>query len=341
MSVNAAEYSVDFVTDFNYRYYGGVPFSSPYVHHQYGEGVYIMPEVGAKCWVCWPSDGQHPFILGYGAALDRDGGSWRGNRKGLGGGDIYLGTRDGNGITIRRGGVVEVQATPLAKRFYIPINNLIRDFCQNYELHTFGGDLTWLVERPEKNEQGDKTTTLLIQAKEKATDSGVVLKLTAGHHDDATALALDIYSDGTDSQELRVSLKVDKDGNVAWTAKKKWSVDADEEIELRAGKDMLLHSAQEATLSGDTGVIIESGSGPVSVIAKGDINIGSRDGSVGVTVDPSGTVYVNGKAGEPMVKGTTAYNWLASHTHPVTGTLASAPATPPPPDMLSSKGFVS
>lgn len=341
MSVNALEYSVDFVTDFNYRFYGGVPFASPYVHHQYGEGVYAMPEVGAKCWVCWPSDGQHPFILGYGAALDRDGAAWRGNRKAMGGGDIYLGTRDGNGVTIRRGGVVEVQATPIAKRFYIPINNLIRDFCQNYELRTFGGDLTWLVERPEKNEAGDKTTTLLIQAKEKATDPGVVMRLTTGYHaGEETALKLQIYSDGTDAQQLKATLQIDKQGNVGWTVTNKFSVAADGEIDLSAKANASLRSEQQATLSGQTGVMIESTGGSISIVAQGDINIGSNDGSKGLVVDAAGNVYLGGKGGESLIKGATAHTWMASHTQPVAGTTATAPASPPPASMLSNKVFV-
>ena len=105
MNVNAASYAVDILTDPpDERYWGDMPFASPYMHHQGGEGIYCMPEVGARCWVCWPSDALSPFLLAYGpyASSDQDAANrWRSGREELRPGDIYLGTRDRNGIAIR------------------------------------------------------------------------------------------------------------------------------------------------------------------------------------------------------------------------------------------------
>jgi len=324
INVNPPLYSVDFVTQHSMRYYGDVPFMSPYMHHYFGEGVYIMPEVGAMCWVCWPSDGEHPFILGYAPPPGEEG--WRATRKDLNPGDIHMSTRDGNGITIRRGGVVQVMAGPLAQRLYLPIHRMIRDVCSQYELRTFGGELTWLVDRPEKNADGDKTTTLLLRAKEKATDPGYVCSLLLGHDpdDEDVALRLGVNVDGAEEATLNAELTVKHNGEVSWAVEDSFLVAAKKNIELVAQENAKVEATQEAMLKGGTSVKIDSG-GDVEITATGNITMGGGS----VVVEPSGKVTVGGQQGaQKGVLGDTLVSWLQSHTHSVAGTTAAAPTTP-------------
>lgn len=335
VNVSAQDYSVDFITEKSMRYYGDVPFSCPYTHSAAGEGAFFMPEVGATCWVCWPSDDSFPFILGYAPPVDMEG-RWRGNRRNMNPGDFYVGTRDGNGVVIRRGGVVQVMATPLAQRMYLPINNIIRDWCQNYELHAFGGDLTWEVHRPETNDAGDKTTTWTLKAKEKATDKAAVMELTAGHHEDSeTALQMKIYADGTEEHTQNLQLTVKKSGEVKWETQDSFLVSAQKNVELAATENMKLSAQQEAMLSGVQGVKIESSSGGIVVSApSSNIELGA-----GIVITPDGTVTLGGEGAEPAVKGTALLAFLSSHTHPINGAVAGA-TTSPTAGIAASKTFV-
>jgi len=324
VNLNPPLYSVDFVTEHSMRYYGDVPFASPYMHHFFGEGVYIMPEVGAKCWVCWPSDGTHPFVLAYAPPDGEEG--WRATRKDLNPGDIHLSTRDGNGMTIRRGGVVQVMASALSQRLYFPLRRLIRDVCANYELRAFGGEMTWLVERPEKNEDGDKTTTLLVHAKEKATDPNPVCTLSLGHDpDDAdVALSLGIFADGGDSPSLNAEMTVKHNGEVSWSIQDSFKVAAAKDIELVAQENATVEAQQEAMLKGGTSVKIDSG-GDVEITAVGNITMANG----AVVVEPTGKVTVGGVEGSQRgVLGDQLVAAFQAHTHEVAGTTAAPTKQP-------------
>ena len=77
-------------------------------------------------------------------------------------GDIGMTTRDGNFIMLRRGGIVQLGATAMAQTVYIPIRNYIKQFCENYELHTLGGDVEWRVDRVESDPSGQAPSTYLL-----------------------------------------------------------------------------------------------------------------------------------------------------------------------------------
>lgn len=316
LNVNAADYSVDFATDTSHRRFFDVPVGAPYTNYIGGEGMYIMPEVGATCWICWPSDGKHPFVLAYGPPVN-EAGNWRGNRVDLSPGDIYMGTRDRNAVIIRRGGVVQVMASPLAQRYYIPVNNLIRDFCQNYELRTFGGDLTWLVDRAENDEDGDQKTTLHVKAKQSTEDPQAVCEMTLGDHGDDTYFQLQVFDSGADGHSRVGSLTVDKQGKVTWdidddfvlTTKKSVTMTADENVSLQAKKSLSLKATD--------GVVLECAEGEI-IIRSPKANV--RLGDSGLVVTPSGQVTLGSGtpgSGQPGVLGTEMLRVHATHTHPL------------------------
>jgi len=146
VDVDLRRWTVDIGTQYSDKQLFGVPWASAYLHPENGEGFHIVPEIGAQCLVCTPSDGDtSPFILAYLPIPKGD--SYRSNRIDMNPGDMGMYTRDGNFVLVRRGGVVQVGATQVAQRMYIPVNNLIRDFAENYSLTTFGGELVWETDR--------------------------------------------------------------------------------------------------------------------------------------------------------------------------------------------------
>lgn len=124
---------------------GAVPdvqIASMYCHPAGGEGVYVMPEPGSSCYVCFPSDGTRPFVFAFiMPPTDVEGDA--GGREALQPGDTVLSTRDDNKVILRRGGVVEIGATSLSQRLYIPLTNFVRDFFANYEALSLLGNIKW------------------------------------------------------------------------------------------------------------------------------------------------------------------------------------------------------
>ena len=207
--VNVRTYSVDVASQNSAKRWMSIPLMSPYLHHAEGEGISVMPEAGSMCWVCQSSEfDDKAFILGFGAAWNEQG-SYQSGRRPMNPGDIYLGTRDGNSVFVRRGGVVQIQATPLAQRLYLPINNIIRDMCEAYHLRTFGGDFLWEVDRDETTTTGDRPTRCKIYAKEKADSPFPVAEMVLGHHGDETddpAISLAVYNGGAQPAQVEVTL---------------------------------------------------------------------------------------------------------------------------------------
>jgi len=170
VDVNIERWTVDFVSTFDQKYYLNVQVGSPYMHSQRGEGIYAVPEVGAKCMLCIPSDGPPPFILSFIMPLEtipdtRTDESSAGPSTGKGAvenptpsdaslaggrarakpGDIYLKGRDGNFAILHRGGVLQIGSTAMAQRLYIPLGNIITDISQSYHHYNVGGAINWEV----------------------------------------------------------------------------------------------------------------------------------------------------------------------------------------------------
>lgn len=307
INVNITSWSVDCISDLGNKRFFDLQVMSPYFHFVNGEGIYAQPELGALCWVCIPSGGRFaaPFVLGFQSAHDQDLDSFQGGRQSLNPGDIMLRTRDENFIVLRRGGVIQIGATPTAQRIYMPIRNYIRDFCENYELLTFGGELTWTTERTEDTDTADKAfSKFALKAKEKAGNKLHIANLTIGSHGEnsKTTLMLEVFDSGDDGNKLMVSLVVTKEGDVTWQGEKGYAVEFKENIQItskekditvvaeqgnvnvQAQKNVALSaSTAEASLTGKTKALLKSdikamldapimhlGNGAISPLVKGD-----------------------------------------------------------------------
>lgn len=335
IDVDVENYSVSVATVVARKVYTDIPYATPYQHFTGGEGIYFMPEVGSMCWICEPSDHNRPFVLGWAPVRRADNGNdFSSNRMPLNPGDIYLGTRDENFVILRRGGVLQVGGGPLSQRIFMPINNTIKDLCENYSLQTVAGDLNWTVERDETTTTGDRPTSLTVSARMLANDKNPVATLRMGSHvgsgtqspissDGNISFSLTIKASGDDGAAVKIKTVLGKDGKAYFEAaddifikaSKGYTLQASGDISISSAKtislssvdSMSLTSSKTATLSGQEGVSISSGV-KVDVVA-GQVNLGS----------PLATEFA--------VLGDTLVAWLTSHTH--VDTVTNSPSTPP------------
>lgn len=339
LDVDTRNYVCTIATEFTQKPLTWVTWMSPYEHYENGEGIYVMPEVGSVAWVVEPSDGSMPFIIGW-TSLEDKYASHRARKQDLNPGDIYLGTRDENRIILRRGGVIQIGSTPLAQRIYLPINNIIKDICENYSLQTLAGGLEWSVGITAQSRDGKRPTNVTLTARERADDAKPIAQLQIGSHKegDPTILSLVVNDSGAIGQKPKVSLTLKKTGDVTWTVKKKdapaqvrWDIEgtftvkATEDISLEAQKNAKLKGLLQASVEGGI-VNVKSTNGAVAVSAQ--------TGMV-VTCPGGGTALKVGRATEPVLKASTLV-WLRYHTHTSTtpGNQTGIP-TQPIPDVLS------
>ena len=93
--------------------------------------------------------------------------------------------RDENFVVLKRGGVLQLGATNICQRAYIPLLNFIRDFSENYELNTAAGSLSWTVQRQENDPSGNAPTEFVLLTREFSQDSKASIKLSIGSLEDA------------------------------------------------------------------------------------------------------------------------------------------------------------
>lgn len=334
LDVDMSTYTVTITTEFTKKPVTGVKFATPYQHYINGEGIYFMPEVGSLCWICFPSDHNRPFVLAWGPASDD--GDARSKKKDLNPGDIFLGTRDENFIILRRGGVVQIGGGPLCQRMFLPINNTIKDFCENYSLQTLGGSLEWTVQRDVNTTDGTRPSLLSLLAKEFSDDPKPVAQLQIGSHgnNDDRILSLLIKESGQDGAADKIELSLGKDGSVTWKVAKdvEWTVDGDYKVR---SKNLNLEASDAVTMKGKT----------VTIEGQNGVDIKATGGTVNVTgaslVKLDSLVQAGGQ--QPVAMAIPLLTWLAVHVHnivvPTPGTPVSPPVVPPPGTISSQSLF--
>lgn len=158
-----------------------VPIAPMYLGNE-AEGVYHLPKVGQYVMLAQPFTGGKiklpgSFILCAAFdAMDKDDPDdefgegtdielnqydgkpdFRADRPVLNEGDIYMSAGDGNFVALRAGGLLELGASQTARRYYVPIQNLIRDITSMYELNAAGGTMSWHNRRGEEGSWGTVT----------------------------------------------------------------------------------------------------------------------------------------------------------------------------------------
>lgn len=189
LSVDRVRCTMEILGENNQRF--TMPTPATYVGGK-GQGAFHMPEVNSLLYACCPSDGLTPFMVA-GCTVpheqdddDADQDDFRQARPVLNEGDhLVASSDDGNFIILRKGGVIEVGSAQTAQRLYVPLNSLIMDVCQNYQLQTTGGVLSWETRREDETWGGGKNTPaeLRLQVKE-FTGEDVLIDIGLGRIQD-------------------------------------------------------------------------------------------------------------------------------------------------------------
>lgn len=201
LNVNLTNWTVDCVTVFDQKSFFDIQVASPYMHSNRGEGFYAVPDIGAKCLVCIPSDGPPPFVLafimppetiayagsdeapagtqsGQGNTTTPTDSTYAGGRPRAKLGDISIRGRDGNFCILHRGGVLQIGSTELSQRICIPLGNLMTDISQNYNHFNSGGSINWGIRQssPATKQETEWKQTFRVYADDETAD----IRIAAG-----------------------------------------------------------------------------------------------------------------------------------------------------------------
>lgn len=344
VNVNKKTFCVDIVTRHTDKEINDIQVLAPYHHFSNGEGIHHLPEVGAIAMIAFPSDNTPPFIMGYkGAAAseptadsdargnrptpDGEGSAtdvtFQSNRPDLQPGDIAITTRDENFIYLRRGGVLQLGSTPISQRLYVPILNYIKDFCENYEMGTFGGDVSWTVARDEDDPSGQAPSSYVFHMNEFAQDAKATVRVrhfpagdTGGDQKSAWDIAIsaqNIDRDTGDVSNATYTMSVLLDGT------KSEFIGASRDVQI-AGNDSL-------TVDGDMTVTVK---GAAAYETTGDHTISSGANAV----LHGSAVYLGERANFSVPLGELLVAYLST-LQAAANSAGATPAGPVPPNLLS------
>lgn len=185
ISVDKVKHTVT-VQGENNEIFEGIQFMPKYINAD-GTGSFLTPETNSIVWLCTPSSDSTPFILGSSALPQQsedetvDPNDYRMNRPVLNEGDEMVASRDTSYIIVRKGGMIEVASTQMARTFWIPIENLIQSFCENYTIDTPGGSFSMLCRDEDETWGADKTPMeFQLTVKEFCNDEFDIFDLRVG-----------------------------------------------------------------------------------------------------------------------------------------------------------------
>ena len=155
-----------------------VPIAPIYSGPQ-NSGMFYVPERDSIVYVATFGDGRAPFIIATAPPMatelrddendDPNSPNWdeipdfRMGRDVCEEGDMILRGADGSFVIVRSNGVVEIGANQLARRYYIPLNQVIRDLARNYQVITPGGQLEFIADESD-DRHGTKETSVVTDA---------------------------------------------------------------------------------------------------------------------------------------------------------------------------------
>jgi len=353
VNVNYVNWTIDCRSVFDQKFFPDIQVASPYVHPARGEGIYAVPEVGSKCIVGIHSDGPPPFVLGFimpaqGKTTPDDektnpGGTdaytFAGGRIRAKPGDMILRGRDGNFVVLHRGGVLQIGATSVAQRIYIPLRNLITDISQNYEHHNTGGSINWGIASSalDDNPETEWRQTFRVFANDESADVRIAMgkvrqpvpdpadddKLNSMKNalevgtTDPVVMEVAVAPQGFDAAEgqpnasarsaTKLRLYFDRGGNgflrmegsLGLRIKKRLWIDADDDIDLGTRKFFRVVADKKIQLSAEKGVDITSSNGAI-VLNAGSAPIATKGSIVEITVVGAPVIGTAQVGGSPV-----------------------------------------
>jgi hypothetical protein len=353
--VDTRRYTVTAVTEGSGRTYPDLPIATFYAHHERGEGGYVLPDVGATCWIATPGDSGTAFVLAFRNVPKAISSSERIGQPPAEGDEVMADhsmkrpqrlhgefgwtTRDGSFIHYRKGGIVEIGSKASCQRLYIPLGNFIRDICENYGQFTAAGMQYFDGGRTEGEDGTTSEAKWRLMAKAHAADSMASVLVDAGI---------------VDGKRFRIVVAPTaiRFGDETWdvsSEKYHFYVDADGNIDEKGAKISMEYTQYDLTVLGNKTETVTGGDSKESVttgekwISALKLRLTATVGGidlVGATrVD--GTLMATGALTVPSVSiPGFGYNidlawlaWLMLHVHvlnPATPLVTNTP-TPPPP----------
>ena len=353
LNVDTESFLVDVYCEMSGRIYQEVQVMSPYFHYNNGEGMSVMPEVGAVCVVVSLSDDNPPIVLGFAAALeemfteeeadpldtqeaqDQSTGepeeapdeenkpaiSYRNGRPLHRMGDINFSTRDGNFMKLRRGGVAQIGSNPMTQTIFMPIKNLIRTFAENYELDLIGGSSRWEVTQ---EEDGSSKCVHTVAYREFAEHALASAYLEIGDLDENfyrfRMLMEGINANtGEMSQSPVFELTLSKEGDIVLACKSNTvTIEEDQTIEVK-GTEKETYGKLEREVKGDQKVKFKTET------REGET---SKEKLKSKVIEADSVVLGGVGGAQPLLKGMTVLTFLLGHIHPLSGGVAGPTSTP-------------
>jgi hypothetical protein len=242
------------------------------------------------------------------------GASARAGRPFLNPGDIMMQTRDQNFLVLRRGGVVQIGATPGCQSIYVPLLNHMRHFAENYDVTTPGGVLSWVVKRVENDPGGKAPVLYRLALRDKAQNDKADIQIRMGHVDDDIRYELLVspekikVEDGSDTGTPKLKMTINKDG--------------DQEFEMKGDLIYDIAGKREIDITGNDTLNV-TGIRDVTALSIGHTaKLDTTVKSAARTETYTGFRTINallhmlGPAPmEPAVLGGMLATWLATHRH--------------------------
>lgn len=232
VGVNPDKWSMTVQTVYGRRRIVDCSIPSVYAHRNRGEGIHFIPEVGADVWLCFPSEDSRPFPLCYIPPAGQDGSS-KANRPNLTPGSYAMLTRDGNGIKIHRGGLVEIESTPICKMIFLPREDAIVTLAQEWRLETPSGRMHFYTGEPGELPNDQLAGRFLAQFKQEVNQK---------HHSVDLSVGSDVGVDGVFQLDIFESGDVETEDQRTKTLQVVGQSDGDMRIGLASGKDLQIGS---------------------------------------------------------------------------------------------------
>jgi hypothetical protein len=206
-------------------------------------------------------------------------------------GDIMMRGRDGQFVILHRGGVLQIGATELSQRIFIPLDNHMLDISERYTHHNVGGSILWGLSEGRNDTAVKNVETFRIFANDKFADirisRGVVNPLPTGAPlPDQVIYEVAVSPKGfnADSGDAASSdtsgnmiyqFALDRSGNVSMTIKGDVFMEVKKKLTIKVSDSFSISSDTTGSVTAKNGLDITGGAythvkGDLVRLGKGD-----------------------------------------------------------------------
>jgi hypothetical protein len=296
IGLNLVDWTVDVSTTFDRKKYLNIQVASSYMHYSNGEGIYAMPEIGAKCTVCLPSDSSPPFVLCFimpvekvadastpdapkgttshgGVMNNATAARFDGGRPRAKPGDIMLRGRDGQFVILHRGGVLQIGANELSQRIFIPLDNHMLDISERYSHHNVGGSILWGLSAGLQDTAVTNVEVFRVFADDKYADIRISKGHVANPIDPESGLpARVVYEVVVSPKGFNADSGDAASSDTAGAVVYKFALDREGNISTAIKGDVFCHIKKKLTLKVDSDLVVETDT-HMAITAKSGMDI--------------------------------------------------------------------